>query len=89
MLTRAVLEIVEPPGVVALTLTTSVKTCGPLPTDSGERLLLTVPGPPGAGSTLVQPGGAVSETNVVLTGISSVSDTFCASLGPELFNVIV
>src|SRR5437016_3353113 len=78
--TPIVLEMVDPPAVVALTLTTSVKVCGPLPTDRVVILLLKPPVPPGAGTALFQPAGPVSETNVVLAGTFPVSDTLCASL---------
>jgi hypothetical protein len=38
---------------------------------------------------VVQPAGAVKETNVVLAGTASVSVTFWAALGPLLLTTIV
>src|SRR6476660_508812 len=87
--TVAVLVSVVPFGVDGLTWTTSTNVCGPLPAGSVPRVLLTVPVPPTVGVVLLQPGGAVNETNVVPPGSASASDTVCASLGPALLTTIV
>ena len=44
---------------------------------------------PTAGELVTKLTGAVAETNVVLAGSVSETSTFCASLGPPLFNEIV
>jgi hypothetical protein len=48
-----------------------------------------VPVPPTGGVTHDQPAGAASETNVVLAGTLSVSETLVALLGPALSTVMV
>src|SRR5438067_3328585 len=63
----AVFEIVVPPGVAALTATTSVKDALP-PEASDVLFAVTVPPAPTAGVEVVQPAGAARETNVVFDG---------------------
>jgi hypothetical protein len=77
----AVFVIVEPTGAPELTCTTSVN----IADDAAMRVgvvAITVPLPPTAGALTVQPAGAVNDTNVVFAGVTSVSETAVASLGP-------
>src|ERR1044071_4090919 len=70
-------------GVLALTLTTMVKTAvSPAATVALENC--TVPVPPTAGCVLLQPVPVVTvaDTNVVFAGSVSLTLTVCASLGP-------
>ena len=87
-LTLAVFVIVVPTGVAALTCTTRVKVAV---ADTMSELFVdvTFPVAPTAGVVLIQPAGAVNETNVVLAGIASVSETLVASLGPLFVTLIV
>src|SRR5688572_17062851 len=87
--TVTVLEIVEPGIAAALALTIRVKVAV-APAASVGLLEVTVPPAlPTAGSMLVQPAGSTNETNVVPGGITSVSETVRASLGPLLVTMIV
>ena len=87
-LTLAVFVIVVPTGVAALTCTTRVNVAV---ADTMSELFVdvTFPVAPTAGVVLIQPAGAVNETNVVLAGIASVSETLVASLGPLFVTLIV
>src|SRR5207244_1427226 len=69
--TVAVLLSVAPPGVLELTRTTNVKTCGPAVLARMPRAADTVPVPPAGGTVVAQPAGAVNETNVVFVGRGS------------------
>jgi hypothetical protein len=77
----AVLLIMVPPVVPALTLTTTVKLAvSPLATEA--LVNISVPVPPGATkSARLHPIGRVAETNVVLAGI--VSLTLALAAGPD------
>src|SRR5262245_23911650 len=81
----AVLLMLAPLAVLALTLTTIVKTAvSPAVTVAFEKT--TLPTPPTAGATVPQPLPVVTvaETNVALAGTASVTATLVASLGPLL-----
>ena len=67
LLAVAVFEMIVPAAVAALTLTTSVNTCG-APIASVLRVAVTVPVPPTAGDVIVQPAGPATETKVVFAG---------------------
>src|SRR6266498_1086249 len=87
----AVLVIVVPLGVLELTWTTMVKTAAWL----GSRVAsvaMMKPVPPGAGCWVMVNAGpefCVTDTNVVLAGVASVSCTFSAVLGPLLRRLTV
>jgi hypothetical protein len=82
LLTVAVFDIVEPPGVALLTFTVSVMVAEP-PAMSVPRLQLTV-------APAVQvPCDGVADTNDVLAGSGSETETVLASDGPLLVTVIV
>src|SRR5687768_11694202 len=85
--TLAVLVRIVPPATDAPTLTVSVKAAFPMAMLALVHVI--VPVPPTAGVTHDQPAGDASETNVVLVGTLSVSETLVASLGPALFTVMV
>src|SRR5437773_5102788 len=88
VLADAVLDRTVPSAAPGLTRTTSTNV-GAAPAATLERVEVTVPLPPTGGVVETQPDGAVNETNVVLAGTASVSDTFCAGLGPALARVMV
>jgi hypothetical protein len=88
VLTVAVLLMVDPLGVDGPTRTTSVKFAVD-PATIVAFAAVTVPVAPAAGVVAVQPAGAVNETNVVLGGRTSLSDTVEASLGPLLVTASV
>ena len=69
------------------TVTTSVKTASPTPSDGLEQEM--VPVPPTAGVVHDQPAGDASDTNVVFAGSVSDSEADAASLGPALLTVMV
>jgi hypothetical protein len=71
------------------TRTTRVNVWAPLPAARLVRVAVTVPVPPAGGVVTVQPAGAVNDTNVVLVGMTSLSATVTASLGPAVCTVIV
>jgi hypothetical protein len=84
----AVFEIV--PGAVADVFRTSVKVA--LPAEANAAIVhVTAPVPPAGGVAQVNTGPAlcVIETNVVLAGSASLSDTFCACEGPLFVAAIV
>src|SRR5207253_7462935 len=86
----AELLMVAPLAVLALTLTTMVKTAvSPAATVAFEKT--TLPVPPTAGADVLQPLPVVTlaDTNVVLAGTASVTVTVCASLGPLLQRLTV
>ena len=89
-LTVAVLVIVEPLGVAALTLTTSEKVAV-APAARVAMFAVIVPVPPTAGEVIEEPGPEVciTETKVVFAGVESVRETLCAGLGPLFVNVNV
>src|SRR5206468_684169 len=70
------------------TLTTTVKLAEP-PATNVARVKVIVPVAPTAGVVALQPAGVVTDTNVVLVGVASVTETLAASEGPALFAVIV
>ena len=77
----AVLVTVDPFGVAAFTLTTSVKIAlAPLASEGFVSVI--VPVPPTAGVVAVQSLGCDSDTNVVPAGKVSLTDTLAASVGP-------
>src|SRR5581483_147916 len=86
----AVLLIVAPLAVLALTLTTMVKTAvSEAATVAFEKTMLPVP--PTAGLVVDQPVPVVTtaDTKVVFVGTASVTVTVCASDGPALLKLIV
>jgi hypothetical protein len=85
----AVLVMIVPPGVPALTFTTRViVTLEPLARVGPEQL--TAPVPPTTGAVgHVQPPVALSETNVVFAGVESVRVGLEAGSCPLLATVIV
>ena len=83
----AVLEMIVPPAVPALTLTTSVKTALPTPRVAIEQL--TLPVPPTAGVLQDHPPGEESDTKVVPAGSVSARATDWALLGPAFVTVMV
>ena len=87
-LTVAVLLMLVPAGVAALTCTTSVK-FDVDPATTFPLSAVTGPVAPTAGVVVVQPAGAVNETNVVFAGRTSLSETAVASLGPLFVTVRV
>src|SRR2546430_356133 len=89
LVTAAVFVIVVPSDVPGFTFTTSVKTCGAARAWSVMKLQVTVPVPPEAGLTQVQPAGAVRETIVVEPGTTSVTTTALALSGPAFVTLIV
>src|SRR5687768_2369656 len=82
LLTVAVLLIVTPVGVPAVTLTTKVNVAE-APAASVAIVAVTVPVPPAGGVVSVNAGPdvCIADTNVVLAGTTSLSVTPCASLG--------
>jgi hypothetical protein len=86
----AVLLIVVPLGVSALTLTTRVK-LALAPAAKVAMAQVTVPVPPTAGLVQAKAGPAVCviDTNVVFVGVASLSETLWASLGPAFATLIV
>src|SRR5882762_4586396 len=82
----AVFVMIEPEATLALTLTTIVNTAvSEAATSALENTMLPVP-PTGTTSVRAQPGDAVvAETNVVPTGLASVTVTLAAELTAELF----
>jgi hypothetical protein len=87
--TVAVLVMVVPLAVPAVTFTTTVKIEEALATCVG-LVNVNVPVPPaGTASVRLQPAGVVTDTSVVFAGTASESDKDCASLGPLLVTVIV
>src|SRR5258706_356693 len=70
----AVLLMVEPLGTLAPTWTTMVK-LGVAPAATVGLVKVTMPVPPIAGAVVVQPAGAVAETNVVPVGTVSARAT--------------
>jgi len=88
LVTDAVLLTLEPLAALALACTTSVKVTVLLAAIDAAVSVI-VPPLPGAGVVAVKPAAGVMETNVAPAGTVSVSDTFCASLGPLLVKVIV
>jgi hypothetical protein len=86
--TLAVLLIVVPDATEAFTATVIANEAeAPLATDA--LLAIIVPVLPTAGVVTVQPGDAVTATNVVFGGSASVSTTLDAALGPALATTIV
>ena len=83
-----VLLIAVSTGVVVVTWTTSVNVAV-APDAIVAVVAVTVPVPPDGGTTGVQPAGAANETNVVFAGMTSLSATVCASLGPAFAATIV
>src|SRR5690349_20297307 len=86
----AELLMTVPLAVLALTLTTMVKTAvSEAATVALEKT--TLPVPPTAGALVDQPLPVVTvaDTNVVLAGTASVTVTVCASLGPLLLKLMV
>src|SRR5689334_10058056 len=78
----AVLLMMVPPVVPALTLTTTVKLAVEPPAADG-LVNISVPVPPaGTASARLHPAGSVAETNVVWAGIGSA--TLALAAGPEL-----
>ena len=75
----AVLLSVVPFGVLAFTLTTSLKVAV-APASNLEIVQVTVPVPPTAGAEQLKAGPlvCVNERNVVLAGVASVNDTLTA-----------
>src|SRR4029078_8409540 len=88
--TAAVLDRVDPDGVLGFTLTTNVKVAV-APAANVAFVPLKVPVPPTDGFDRLKFGPAVcvADTNVVLRGTASLSDTCCALLGPNLLTMIV
>lgn len=86
--TAAEFVTVVPFAVLGLTRTTKVKVAE-APFANEPVVAVTFPVPPTGGVVVAQPAGALSETNVVLAGPASVSDTFAALAGPALAAVIV
>src|SRR5689334_15736519 len=86
--TVAVSVIREPGDAAASTVTTRVNT-SLAPAASTGLPQFTDPVPPTAGVVQLQPAGEVSEVNVVLAGIESVSAAPDAASGPALPAVIV
>src|SRR5258705_471485 len=82
LLTVAVFDIVEPPGVELLTFTVSVIVAEP-PAMSVPRLQVTV------GPAVHVPCDGVAETKVVFAGSGSETETVLASDGPLLVTVSV
>ena len=85
----AVLVMIVPPGVPALTFTTRViVTLEPLARVGPEQV--TAPDPPTTGVVgQVQPPVALTETNVVFAGVESLRVGLVAGSGPLLATVIV
>src|SRR5688572_25154063 len=87
--TVAVLAMIVPSGTSLSTFTTRTNVAV-APAASVGLVDVTVPPElPTAGSMLFQPAGSTNDTNVVPGGITSVSVTLAASLGPLLVTVIV
>lgn len=87
--TLAVLVMVVPLAVPAVTCTTTVKTLD-APEASDALVYVSVPVPPaGTASVRVQPAGVLAETSVVFAGTASDNDNDVASLGPLFVTVIV
>jgi hypothetical protein len=84
----AVLVIVEPSGALDNTCRTRVNVAD-APAGSTVRLQATVPVVPLVGSVHANPGPAVCdrEIKIVFVGVTSVSETFSASLGPLFVTV--
>lgn len=85
--TFTVFVMTVPIVVPAVTWTTIVKTALELLTIEG-LVAVKVPVVPTAGVVTVHPPGAITDTNVVLAGSVSVTDTAAASFGPALVTVI-
>src|SRR5256885_2030471 len=88
--TVAVFVMFEPPAALELTCTTTVNVAEP-PAARVASVPLMVPVPPTGGLLKLKVGPlvCVSDTNVVLAGMVSVSCTFWASEGPLLLTVMV
>src|SRR6266446_2161491 len=88
--TVAVLTMLEPLGVLALTWTTIVNVAD-APAARVASVPVIVPVPPTGGLVKVKVGPLVwlSDTKVVLVGTLSLSCTFWASDGPLLLTVMV
>src|SRR2546430_17347660 len=86
----AVLLIVVPLGVFALTFTTRLK-LALAPAANVAIAHVTVPVPPAAGLVQVNAGPLIcaTDTNVVFAGVASLSEAFWASLGPAFATLIV
>lgn len=85
---EAVLDTVALQSTSGHTRTTRVNACDGVPKASVGLEAVTVPDPPTGGVTVVHPAGAMKDWNRVLAGRVSDRETFCASLGPLLINVI-
>ena len=83
----AVFEITVPDAVAPATLTTSVKTLLPMPSEGSVHE--TVPPAPAAGVVHDQAAGLASDTKVVPEGSVSVRVAFAAKAGPAFVTVIV
>jgi len=84
----AELLMVLPARTLAPMCTTMVKV-GAAPAATVGLAKVTVPVPPTAGAAMVQPAGALAETNVVPAGRVSETLTLCASLGPAFESAMV
>lgn len=84
----AVLVIIVPAAVPAVTRTTSVKEAA-VPAARFAVDAVTVPPLPAAGVVVVHPVGATNDTNVVFAGIVSVSETVAAAAFPLFATPIV
>jgi hypothetical protein len=84
----AVLDSVPPKPFAVCTTSVNVAL---VPAENVPIVQVTVPVPPAAGvvHANVGPAFCVSETNVLLAGTVSVSDTVCASEGPLLVTTTV
>jgi hypothetical protein len=87
-LTAALFVITVAGGVAKFTRTTSVNVAL-APKARLGFVAVAVPVPPTGGVVTLQPAGAVSDTNVELAGITSVTLTLAAGCGPVLPTWIV
>jgi hypothetical protein len=86
VVTLAVFVIVAP-AVPVLTRTTRVNDAvAEAPNEA--YVAVTAPVPPTAGADVIHPDGAVNDTNVVLAGTASLSDTFAAAALPPFDTTI-
>lgn len=86
--TAAEFATAVPLAALGLTRTTKVKVAE-APFAKEPVVAVTFPVPPTGGVVVVQPAGALIETNVVLAGTASVSDASAALAGPAFVAVIV
>jgi hypothetical protein len=77
------------PTALESTATTSPNVALPPARKLPDRIHLTVPAPPTAGVVMVQPAGAVADTNLVPAGIALVSVSEMDDSGPLLLTMML